>query len=219
MAEHGNTDGGRGTSPHYHPIGITFHWVMAALVFFQLWWGWRTTLLDPGYDKADGYVVHAQVGATILIVAVMRLGWRMIAPFVAPKLEEIEDLPGWQRLAAEAVHWGLYVMMIVLPVSGLLMMAATAPEVLERALGLSAFRNLDFVTRAQIEHCAETVHLASVWTIMGLLAGHVGAALKHHFIDRDDVLARMIPLLGPRPEPDERGSAAARKAKTANAAR
>ena len=75
---------------------------MAALVFFQLWWGWRTTFLDPGYDKADGYVVHAQIGAAILIVACLRLGWRVIAPFVAPKLEEIEDLPGWQRLAAEA---------------------------------------------------------------------------------------------------------------------
>jgi cytochrome b561 len=208
-----------GTSPHYHPVGIFFHWLMAALVFFQLWWGWRTTWLDPGYDKADAYVVHAQVGAMILAAAVMRLGWRIIAPFVAPKLEEIEDLPGWQRLAAEAVHWGLYAMMIVLPVSGLVMMAATAPEVLERALRLSGFRNLDFVTRAQIEHLAETVHFASVWTIMALIAGHVGAALKHHFIDRDDVLARMIPALGPRPEPGGRDTSAARKAKTANATR
>ncbi len=208
------------TSRHYHPIGIFFHWLMAALVFFQLWWGWRTTFLDPGYDKADGYVVHAQIGAAILIVACLRLGWRVIAPFVAPKLEEIEDLPGWQRLAAEATHWALYVLMIVLPVSGLLMMAATAPEVLERALGLSGLRNLDFVTRAQIEHWAETIHLASVWAIMGLLAAHVGAALKHHFIDRDDVLARMIPLLGPRPETGERETpSAARSANAANATR
>jgi cytochrome b561 len=207
------------TSRHYHPIGIFFHWLMAALVFFQLWWGWRTTWLDAGYDKAGAYVVHAQIGATILVVALMRLGWRIIAPFVAPKLEEIEDLPGWQRLAAEAVHWGLYAMMITLPVSGLLMMAATAPEVLERALGLSGFRDLDLVTRAQIEHTAETVHMLSVWTIMALIAGHVGAALKHHFIDRDDVLARMIPVLGPRREPDERDTSAARKAKTANATR
>jgi cytochrome b561 len=206
-------------SPHYHPIGIAFHWSMAALVFFQLWWGWRTTWLEPGYDKADAYVVHAQVGTVILVTAVMRLGWRIVAPFVAPKLEKIEDLPGWQRFAAEAVHWGLYAMMIALPVSGLAMMAATAPELLDRALGLSGFRDLDFVARAQLEHAAETVHLLSVWTIMALIAAHIGAALKHHFIDRDDVLARMIPLLGPRPEPGESGSAAARKAKTANATR
>jgi cytochrome b561 len=208
------------TSPHYHPIGIAFHWAMAALVFFQLWWGWRTTWLDPGYDKADAYVVHAQIGAVILVTALARLTWRMIAPFVAPKLEEMEDLPGWQRLAAEVTHWALYAMMIVLPVSGLTMMAATAPAVLDRALGLTGFRDLDFVARAQIEHMAETVHIASVWTIMALLALHVGAALKHHFIDRDDVLARMIPVLGPRRAPEERGGrSAARKAKTANATR
>jgi cytochrome b561 len=212
-------EGNEKTSPHYHPIGITFHWVMAALVFFQLWWGWRTTWLEPGYDKADAYVVHAQIGAAILVFAFMRLGWRIIAPFVAPKLEKIEDLPGWQRLAAEAVHWALYSMMVVLPVSGLTMMAATAPRALERALGLPGFRDLDLLVRAQIEHVAETIHLLSVWAIMGLLAAHVGAALKHHFIDRDDVLARMIPWLGPRPDPAERGPAAARSAKTAKARR
>ncbi|RYY97672.1 MAG: hypothetical protein EON61_20055, partial [Alphaproteobacteria bacterium] len=88
------------TSPHYHPIGIFFHWLMAAMVFTQLWWGWRTSSLMAGSDKFDAYVVHAQIGAAILLVAFLRLGWRIIAPFVAPKLEEAEDLPGWQRIAA-----------------------------------------------------------------------------------------------------------------------
>jgi cytochrome b561 len=207
------------TSPHYHPIGIFFHWLMAVLVFLQLWWGWRTTFLDPGYDKADAYVVHAQIGALILAAATLRLGWRMIAPFVAPKLEAIEDLPGWQRLAAEAIHWALYVLMVVLPVSGLIMMAATAPDTLERALGLSGFRNLDFVTRAQLEHVAETVHFVSVWAIMALLGAHVGAAMKHHFIDRDDVLARMIPFLRFPPALGRRRTSAARKAKTVKVVR
>jgi cytochrome b561 len=219
MAAQHTRERAEATCPHYHPIGIFFHWLMALLVFFQLGWGWRTTFLAPGYDKADAYVVHAQIGAAILLVASLRLGWRIIAPFVAPRLEEIEDLPGWQRLAAEAVHWGLYAMMMVLPVSGLLMMAATAPEVLERALGLPGFRDLDFLARARIEHTAEAVHMFCVWTIMALIAGHVGAALKHHFIDRDDVLARMIPWLGPRAEPEARRNSAARNAKTANATR
>jgi cytochrome b561 len=209
------------TSPHYHPIGIFFHWLMAGLVFVQLWWGWRTTLLMAGYDKSDAYVVHAQIGAVILFTAFLRLGWRMIAPFVAPKLEKAEDLPGWQHLAAEITHWLLYALMIALPVSGLLMIGATAPETLDRALGQQGFRNLDLVARAQIEHVAETVHLVFVWMIMGLIALHVGAALKHHFIDRDDVLARMIPILGSTRERDRRGARtpAHRKAKTANATR
>ncbi len=209
------------TSPHYHPIGIFFHWLMAALVFIQLWWGWRTTMLLAGYDKADAYVVHAQIGAAILFAAFLRLGWRAIAPFVAPKLEQPEDLPGWQRLAAEVTHWLLYALMIALPLTGLFMIGATAPEVLDRALGLQGFRDLDLVARAQIEHAAETMHLVMVWMMMGLIALHVGAALKHYFIDRDDVLARMIPILGSARGRDRWGARtpADRNAKPANAAR
>jgi cytochrome b561 len=203
------------TSPHYHPIGIFFHWLMAALVLVQLWWGWRTSTLMAGYDKDDAYIIHAQIGALILVTAFLRLGWRLIAPFVAPRLEEPEDLPGWQRFAAEATHWGLYALMIALPLSGLTMIAATAPKTLERALGLNGL-DLGFVARAGIEHYAEMAHFAMIWAIMALIALHVGAALKHHFIDHDDVLARMIPILGR----DRRSAgSSARIASTANTAR
>lgn len=204
-----------GTSPHYHPIGIFFHWLMAAMVFTQLWWGWRTSALVAGYEKADAYVLHAQLGAGILVVAALRLGWRLVAPFVAPKLETPEDLPGWQRLAAEALHWALYGLMIALPVSGLLMIATTAPDIMQRALGVPGLRNADFVTRAGIEHFAEKAHFVFIWGIVGLLTLHIGAALKHHFIDRDDVLARMIPVLGRgrgKREPPEARMASATKA-------
>lgn len=211
------TDTDAKTSPHYHPIGIFFHWLMAFLVFAQLWWGWRTSMLMAGIEKAEAYVVHAQLGAAILFAAFMRLGWRMIAPFVAPTLEQPEDLPGWQRLAAEITHWMLYTLMIALPVSGLLMIGATAPETLERALGLSGFRDLDFETRARVEHFMERAHFVMIWGLVGLIALHIGAALKHHFIDRDDVLARMIPWLG-RDRPAPEGSAT-RRASTANATR
>jgi cytochrome b561 len=205
------------TSPHYHPIGIFFHWLMAAMVFVQLWWGWRTSALMAGYEKADAYVIHAQLGAAIMLVAFLRLGWRIIAPFVAPRLEAPEDLPGWQRLAAELTHWALYALMIALPLSGLLMIGATAPETMERALGLTGFRDMDIVARAQLEHLMERVHFVLVWGMVGFIALHVGAGLKHHFVDRDDVLARMIPWLGgDRPAPE---GSAARKAKMAKAAR
>lgn len=200
------------TSPHYHPIGIFFHWLMAAMVVIQLWWGWRTSALAAGHDKIDAYVIHAQLGAGILAVAFLRLGWRIIAPFVAPRLEAPEDLPGWQRLAAELVHWGLYALMVALPVSGLLMIAATAPEILERALGIHALRDLDLVTRAGIEHFAEKAHFVFIWGIVALMALHIGAALKHQFVDRDDVLARMLPFL--RDERGRRGPSITRKTTT-----
>lgn len=189
------------TRPHYHPIGITFHWLMAALVFVQLWWGWRTSLLAPGYDKLDAYGVHALIGVAILLLAFLRAGWRTIAPFVLPDLEKPEDLPGWQRFAAEATHIGLYILMFALPLTGWLMLSAGAPRG-EIALAwnwswpvLPFVEDRAFVERAQLEQTAERLHFALVWIMMALVALHVGASLKHYFIDRDDVLARMIPML------------------------
>lgn len=190
--------------PHYHPIGITFHWLMAALVFVQLWWGWRTSTLPAGYDKLDAYAIHALIGVAILLLAFLRAGWRLLAPFILPELEKPEDLPGWQHFAAEATHIGLYVLMFALPFTGWLMLSAAAPG---ENIGLPGnltwpllpfVAELNFVERAQLEQTAERMHFALVWALMALVAIHVGAALKHHFIDRDDVLARMIPALSRR---------------------
>jgi cytochrome b561 len=204
------------TSPHYHPIGIFFHWLMAGMTFLQLWWGWRTSTLMADHAKAEAYVFHAQLGAAILFVVVLRLGWRLLAPFIAPKLEITEDLPGWQRLAAEATHWGLYALMIALPLSGLLMLGATAPETMQQALGLPGLRDMPFADRARLEHFMERSHFVCVWLMSLLVALHVGAALKHHFIDRDDVLARMTPWLGrDRPTPPGEATRTARAAKAA----
>jgi len=189
------------TRSHYHPIGIFFHWAMAALVLFQLFWGWRLSWLPAGYDKLDGYGVHALVGAVLLALAFMRAGWRCIAPFVLPDLEDPEDMPGWQHFAAQAVHVGLYAMMFALPFTGWLMLSATTTsDSIPLALGwelplLPFVAELGFVQSAHLEQWAETAHFATVWCIMALLAAHIGAALWHHFVNRDDVLARMIPAL------------------------
>lgn len=189
------------TRPHYHPIGITFHWLMAALVFTQLWWGWRTSVLAPGYDKLDAYGVHALIGVAILLLAFLRAGWRTIAPFVLPDLEKPEDLPGWQRFAAEATHIALYALMFALPFTGWLMLSAAAPGgAIALPWGLTwpllpFVNDLTFMERAWLEQTAERLHFVLVWLMMALVTLHVGAALKHHFIDRDDVLARMIPAL------------------------
>ncbi|HYD87181.1 MAG TPA: cytochrome b [Vitreimonas sp.] len=191
---------GEVTRSHYHPIGIFFHWTMAAMVLFQLWWGWRTSWLPAGYDKLDAYGVHALVGAVLLVFAFMRAGWRCIAPFILPDLEDPEDMPGWQHFAAQAVHVGLYVLMFVLPFTGWLMLSAAGGDSIRMAFGLELpslpfVAELGFVERAHLEQWAETLHFWSVWAIMGLLAMHIGAALHHHFINQDDVLARMVPVL------------------------
>lgn len=191
------------TRPHYHPIGIFFHWAMAALLLFQLGWGWWMSFMPAGYDKLQGYALHALVGLVLLSLAFMRAGWRMIAPFILPELEKPEDLPGWQRLAAEATHFALYGVMFALPLSGWLMISQSAGEeiTLPRGWAAPVFPlpvELTFIERAQLEQRAETAHLSLVWFAMVLVAMHIGAALKHQFIDKDTVMSRMIPWLSKR---------------------
>jgi len=199
QAERGR-ESGELTRSHYHPIGIFFHWAMAALVLFQLYWGWRISWQPAGYDKLDAYGVHALVGALLLALAFMRAAWRCLEPFVLPGLEDPEDMPAWQHRAAQAVHVGLYAMMFVLPLTGWLMLSAANTGAIPLAFGfelpvLPFTSELDFAQTAHLEQWAETAHFASVWAIIALLVAHIGAALKHHFIDKDDVLARMLPFL------------------------
>lgn len=189
------------TRPHYHPIGIFFHWAMATLLLFQLGYGWWLYFMHASYSKLDGYALHALVGLVLLLLAFMRAGWRMIAPFILPDLEKPEDLPGWQKLAAELTHFGLYVMMFALPLSGWLMISQTPPPgafPLPWGLESPTFPlpgDRGFVGRAHLEQTAEQAHLVFVWITTVLLVMHIGASLKHYFIDKDDVLGRMIPPL------------------------
>ncbi|HRE45038.1 MAG TPA: cytochrome b [Terricaulis sp.] len=202
-------DNSEQTRPHYHPIGVGFHWSMALLVAFQLWWGWRVAGMPAGYDKLEAQAIHALIGAILLCLAFLRAGWRLIAPFILPDLEKPEDLPGWQRLAAEATHLSLYLLMFALPLSGWLMLALSAENgtvTLAGGLALPAMpfvAEMSFVERAQLERRALNVHLFSIWAIMLLATLHIGSALKHHFVDRNDVLVRMIPALSPRPARSE----------------
>jgi cytochrome b561 len=174
---------------------------MAGLVIFQLWWGWRTTWIPPGYDKLDAYEVHALVGAVLLILATMRGGWRIIAPFLLPALEEPEDFPGWQKRASQLTHIALYACMFAMPVSGWLMLSLSSPEAgIALPWGwtwpvLPFVQDLAFVERARLEQAAESAHLWIAWFMLGLVVLHVGAALQHQIIKQDEVLARMIPWL------------------------
>src|SRR5690606_20774107 len=64
----------------YSPVGVGFHWVMAALISFQVYWGWHMSRLPVGADKLDAFRLHSELGLLMLLLAALRLLWRIIVP-------------------------------------------------------------------------------------------------------------------------------------------
>ena len=181
----------------YSPVGVAFHWTMAGLIIFQLWWGWRTGGLPVGAEKLSAYEVHSQVGLLILVLTLARMVWRLFIP--GPVNDA--DKPGWQSTAAHLTHFAFYACLLGLPLSGWAMMSATARHQDLSIGGVVAWPQLPFEAlsppvRWAIEAWAEQIHWAFVIGILVLIPLHVGAALKHEAIDRDDVMRGMLPGLG-----------------------
>lgn len=178
----------------YSPVGVAFHWVMAFLVLFQLGWGFYTDFLMPGGDKLRAYQVHSAAGLPILVLTVFRAGWRIVIPGPINDADE----PGWQANVAHATHFLFYVCFVGLPLSGWVMWSSVAsPGPLQLGGVLPwpqvPLESLPTETRFAVLGAAERTHHWLIVLLLVLIPAHVGAALKHHFWDRHDVLRGMLP--------------------------
>ena len=180
----------------YNNVAVAIHWLTVALILAQIWLGFTFNYMERGPARADLFVWHKTVGATILTLALIRLAWRLShkpPPFP-------EELPRWERFAAVWNHRVFYALLVGLPLTGLTAAsggadAATTPL----ALGL-ALPVIPGVSEALGESIGD-VHRLLVYTTLALLALHVGAALKHQFVDRARVAGRMPPFRASAEEP------------------
>lgn len=183
----------RNTISGYGRVAIAFHWSMAAMIVFMLALGIYMHELPPS-DPATFplYQLHKSVGFVVLALALLRLLWRLVNP--APKLPD--TMKSWERLAAHAGHLGLYVLMFALPMSGWLMVSASPwgiPTVLFNVLPVPHLPVPEALgSKQEAEAVLKTAHALGAYVLIGLLVAHIGAALKHHFIARDDTLRRMV---------------------------
>ena len=178
----------------YTPVGVAFHWIMAAVVIYQLATGWMMQRYLVGPDKLEAYKLHSEIGLTLLLLGALRLLWRLMVP--GPINDA--DRQGWQTTAAHVTHYVFYTCLFGLPLTGWAMISATAREEDLSLVGfipwpLMPFGDLGSVMRWRMEAVAEWMHWGLVLTLLALIPIHVGAALKHHFLDRDDVLEGMLP--------------------------
>jgi cytochrome b561 len=169
----------------YTAVAKALHWLIALLAFSMLAMG---KLFDVGADEDNGlFAWHTAFGLTVLALMVVRLAWRLTHP--VPALPPAT--PGWQRTSARVMHLAFYVLLIALPFSGWLMTSAEGDPV--SFFGWFPVPALPVSGGEASGDLLEEVHEV-LGNVLLVLAGiHVLAGLKHHFIDRDGVLRRMLP--------------------------
>jgi cytochrome b561 len=177
------TDGKTPTA--YSITARTLHWITAALVLFMLPLGVAIANEVGGPYKDALYNLHRSIGALIIPLVILRLGYRL----THPPLPLPDDIPPLQQFAAHATHWGLYALLIVQPIVGWVATSAYRAPIM--VFGLFELPPIWPEDRALSERLF-VVHELIAAAIAVLAAAHIGAALYHHFVRKDGVLMRMI---------------------------
>lgn len=172
----------------YNTLARALHWLTVALLLAIMPLGLIMGGLPRGTLQNTLFITHESLGLTILALTTLRLVWRLARPAPPPSAR----LTPLERKASGAVHALLYLLLFIMPITGYLFVTF-------RGIELSFFGLVHvpaLVTaakpRAQV---AIFVHSNLQWAIYALAALHVGAALQHYFLRRDDVLQRMLPAL------------------------
>jgi cytochrome b561 len=179
----------RNTVTRYGPPAQALHWLVFLLMLGSFGLGLSMVELPISPQRIRMVIWHKTVGITILVVAVIRLAWRLAQPPPAPAATMLS----WERTAAIGAHWLLYVLMFAVPLSGWLMSSALGFS----TVYLGMIRLPDFLERdRELGETLRVVHYALNKTLLVVIVLHAAVALKHHFMNRDDVLRRMLPAFG-----------------------
>jgi cytochrome b561 len=169
-------------------VAQLLHWLIVALIVTQVILAGIADDLPLGLKKLAVLARHKSVGITILMLAAVRLGWR-VANRESPPLPP--TLKPYERFLAHFTHVALYVLLFAMPISGWIMSSARNFPV----SWFNLFQLPDLVAPNQTLYDAMVLtHEVLAWTLAAVVALHVLGALKHHFVLRDDVLRRMLPF-------------------------
>lgn len=178
----------RNSTRRYGLISMTLHWLVALTVFGLFGLGWYMVDLSyqhPWYRSAPD--LHRSIGILLFLAMVLRLGWRMLDRHPAPLPSH---RPG-EVLMARLVHWLLYLLLFTAMISGYLISTADGSSI--QVFNWFEVPSLTGRMRS-LEDPAGWVHYWVTWALVVLGAGHGLVAIKHHLIDRDDTLRRMLPV-------------------------
>jgi cytochrome b561 len=174
------------TRSHYDAVAIAAHWLLALLIALNFALGLYMHDLPLSPRRLVLFNWHKWAGVTILALSALRLVWRLTHP-PPPDL----PMPAWQRRAAHGLHQALYVLFFAVPLAGWGYSSATGFPVVW--FGIVPLPDWVPVNKALAE-ALKAAHEVLAKLLALLVLGHVAAALKHHFVDRDGLLQRMRPL-------------------------
>jgi cytochrome b561 len=180
----------------YNTVAMLLHWLMAFTIIGLIIVGFVMGDLPRGDPlKFQLYQLHKSTGLTILALAVIRILWRLAhRPPALPA-----SMQPWERFAASATHLAFYVLMLAVPLTGWAIASTSSSGVPTMWFGLFEVPALpglpDGDNIEEIHEAAEDAHDLLAKLTIALLLLHVGAALKHHFWNRDGVLKRMLPFV------------------------
>ncbi|MGR3759640.1 cytochrome b/b6 domain-containing protein [Roseobacteraceae bacterium NS-SX3] len=203
------------TFASYGSVAKTFHWLTALLIFTLFPLGYFANQLahhieSPGFDGSQAVIeqasllfsLHKTLGVTLFFVALARILWALTQR--KPGLLHPDRKA--EALAAETVHWLLYGSLVAVPLAGWIDHAATtgfAP------IWWPFGQGLPFVPKSPaVAEVFASLHWLLVWTLAGALVLHIAGALKHHVIDRDATLRRMLPGSAQAPQPPQQSHSA-----------
>lgn len=171
----------------YTKPAMLLHWLTAFLIIAAFFLGLTMTEIHGiTPTKLKYYSWHKWLGVTVLLVACVRVLWRKANTPPPPPA----GMPEWQVKAADGAHLLLYFFIFAVPVSGYLYSCAAGVPVVY--LGLVQLPSL-IAPNPELKPVLKSVHYVLTMTMAAVVVLHALAALKHHFIDRDDVLKRMLP--------------------------
>ena len=169
----------------YTRPAIFFHWVLAALIPFQIGLGWYMLFIEDSPGSTAYFALHVSLGLTAALLIALRLMWRLNnRPIPLPA-----TLPAWQAKVANLTHVLLYVLLVLMPITGFLGASLSGEPLAFFGIPLPSWTSGNDTLKEQFF----TAHAIIAWALVALVSLHVLGALKHLLIDKDSVFGRMWP--------------------------
>jgi cytochrome b561 len=182
-------------SDSYTKTAIFLHWLIALMIIAQLSVGLvmgEEDLWEPAM-RGQLYAFHKATGMLVIILTLVRIGWRLVNP--PPALPD--TLKPWERVAVKISHGSFYFLLLLIPLSGWALVTAAGRGPID-IFGIFQWGDMPILSsmpnKGELRESISEIHELLAYGMIGLLALHIGAALKHHFIHKDGVLMRMLPF-------------------------